>query len=379
MPIHLAPGYTAGMPRPRPDYPSRDLDDLAYQFEYFGEQECPQIDGWLYQALCRRIAADRELLAIAAQAPPTQPPPNLLFAAVHDRLLAGDEHRLREWYPALATGPVQPVDTAFEPFRELVLAHREVVGELIASQRVQTNVIQRTSALLPAFARAAAGGGDAPLALVEIGCSAGLNLHWDRFQYHYSVGSASGSDGTAWGDPGSPVLVECEQRGDVALPALPEHIPVASRAGVDLNPIDLADPEAVRWLRALVWPDHPGRQERITAAIAIAREEPLAVAKEDASRALPALIEAAPSGATVCVYGTHTLYQFPREALVATFEAMKAASHDRPVRFVSVEGTGDGCSELQYTVYRDGARETTLAARCNPHGRWLEWIGGGAA
>jgi hypothetical protein len=361
----------ARIPRPRPDYPSRDLADLAYQFDYFGEQECTQLDAHLYRALCRGIREDRELLAIAAHAPANQPPPNLLFAAVHDLLLAGAEHALREWYPALAEGPARPVETVFEPFRDFCLAHRADILPLVAGRMVQTNVVQRTSGLLPAFARAFAGGGGAPLSLIEIGCSAGLNLQWSRFRYAYS-------NGVQWGDPGARVVVECEARGDVPLPVLPPELPVAWRRGVDLHPIDLADPDAVRWLRALVWPDHPGRQERITAAIEVAREDPPEILAADASLALPGLIEQAPAGTTVCVYGTHTLYQFPRDALMATFRAMQAASRTRPVRFISIEGTGDHCSELHYTLYRDGERETTVAARCNPHGRWLEWLGGGA-
>ena len=79
--------------------------------------------------------------------------------------------------------------------------------------------------------------------------------------------------------------------------------------------------------------------------------------------------------ASVCVYGTHTLYQFPKEALRSTLEAMQTASRERPIDFVSMEGTGDRCSELRHTAYRDGGRETTLLARANPHGRWLEWLG----
>ena len=58
----------------------------------------------MYEALCREIAKDAELLAMGALAPSSQPPPNLLFASVHYLLLGGEEHPLRAWYPALAAG-----------------------------------------------------------------------------------------------------------------------------------------------------------------------------------------------------------------------------------------------------------------------------------
>ncbi len=357
----------------RPDGGDRSPEGLARIFSYFGELECPQIEGWIYQALCRGVARDADLLALAAHAPATQPPPNLLFAAVHFLLLGGALHPLRDFYPALARGAVEPARDVFPVFRDFCLAHRAAIEPLIASRLTQTNVVQRSSALLPAFARVCEAEGGAPLWLVEIGPSAGLNLQWDRFRYRYTPEPASGTTVT-WGDASSRVVVECSLRGDVALPPLPREIPVASRSGIDLHPVDVSDPDAVQWLRALVWPDHPGRPERLSGAIEIAREAPPRLVRGDASRALPALIGEAPAGVTVCVYGTHTLYQFPRDALRGTLKAMQAAAAARPIHFLSIEGTGDRCSELKHTTYRGSERETRLAARCNPHGRWLEWL-----
>ena len=43
---------------------------------------------------------------------------------------------------------------------------------------------------------------------------------------------------------------------------------VASRDGIDLDPIDLANPDQLLWLRALIWPEHVERhQQLIDAAI----------------------------------------------------------------------------------------------------------------
>lgn len=353
-----------------PDHRSRTREGVAAIFEFFGAVECPQLDARLYEALCRGIAKDVELLDLAARAPATQPPPNLLFGGVHYLLLGGEEHALRRWYPALAEARAEDPATAFPVFREFCVLHRVALEGLIETRLTQTNVIQRCSVLLPAFADVFAREGR-PLALIEIGPSAGLNLQWNRYHYVYER-TGVGVEAT-WGDPDARVLVECEQTGAL-LPTLPEEIPVACRRGIDINPIDLDDGDAVQWLRALVWPDHVGRQERLSAAIDVAREDPPELIRADASQALPHVLASVPANAVPCVYGTHTLYQFPPDALRATLAAMQSAGRERPTWFVSLEGTGDRCSELRLTEYRDGDRETTLLARANPHGRWLEWL-----
>lgn len=347
---------------------SRSPEDLAANFAHFGAVECPPLGANIYQTLCRGVKDDPELLNMAAKTPVTQPPVNLLFAAVHYLLLAGELHALRQWYPEISDGPANPFDSVFLPFRDFCLAHRARIEEFIATRRVQTNVLQRCSCLLPGLAAVFLRGGGEPLSLVEIGASAGLNLNWDRFAYRYD-------DGTTWGDESSTVSIESEIRGSGKFSTLPETIPVAWRRGIDLHPIDLEDSDEVLWLRALVWPDHAGRQERLTHAIKIARESPHVIREGDASRSLSDLLREAPDESTLCVYGTHTLYQFPRDALIATLSSMQAASTERTVHFLSIEGTAAPDAELFWTVYSGGERSTQRLARCCPHGRWLEWLG----
>jgi hypothetical protein len=357
-----------------PDFARRDAEELARIFRWFGEVECPQLDAHLYRALCRGIADDPDLLALAACAPATQPPPNLLFAAVHYLLLGGARADLREWYPALCRGRARDPESAFPAFRAFCLERRPAIERLVATRLTQTNVVQRCSVLLPCFARVHRAGGGAPLALIEIGPSAGLNMQWHRYRYRYR------SDGgaLAWGDADSPVLVECELRGTAALPELGAMAP-AWRRGVDLHPVDVRAGDSVQWLRALVWPDHPGRQERLTRAIGIARRDPPEILAGSAAERLPELLAGAPDDATLCVYGTHTLYQFPRDALRTTLKTLQSASRGRPIDLITMEGTGDRCAEVRHVAYRDGERETLLLARANPHGRWLEWLAGPAA
>ena len=361
-----------------PDYTSRTPEGLAHLFDYFGRVEAPQLDAVLYQELCCSIAADPDLLELASGAPVTQPAVNLLLAGVHYLLLKGVRHPLRDYYPSLAPslgeGGCGKPEAAFPAFRSFCLEHRAELGSLIEKRLTQTNVIQRCTLLLPAFATVFERAGRQPLATVEIGPSAGLNMQWSRFRYAYRS-QANGRVCTRWGDPAARVDVEAELRGDVPLPKLSQQLRVAWRRGIDIHPVALDDEDAVLWLRALVWPEHVGRQERLSRAIEVAREDPPEIIAGDAAEALPELLERAPRDATLCVYGTHTLYQFPREARRRVFRALQAAAAERPLWFVGCESTGDRCSELRLTEYLGSARETVLLARCSPHGRWLEWSG----
>ncbi len=97
----------------------------------------------------------------------------------------------------------------------------------------------------------------------------------------------------------------------------------------------------------------------------------------DANAELPTLLESAPEDATLCVFATHVLYQFPRYALVGLFKTMQNYSESRPVYFISMEGTGNAHSELKLTLYDSGSRSVVDLANCHPHGYWLEWLNAG--
>jgi hypothetical protein len=94
-----------------------------------------------------------------------------------------------------------------------------------------------------------------PLALLEVGTSAGLCLYPDRYAYRY------GDHRLGTGEP----VLECAATGLTPPERLPE---VVWRAGLDLNPLDVTDPADVAWLDALIWPEHAHRRARLRAAAA---------------------------------------------------------------------------------------------------------------
>ncbi len=198
----------------------------------------------------------------------------IFLAAIHDELLRDPDDELAAYYPTV--GGRRAPDAALGPALERFCAAREErLAHTLATRRTQTNETARCAGLLPAFAAVAAG---RPLAQIEIGASAGLNGLWDHYAYDYA--------GTPAGDPDSPLRIACELRGGAVPPLDPP--PVAWRAGIDLSPVDLRDPDDVRWLRACLWPDQRARHERFDAAVEVARVHgPVDIRRGDALAMLP--------------------------------------------------------------------------------------------
>ncbi|MCY3972491.1 MAG: DUF2332 domain-containing protein [Acidobacteria bacterium] len=340
--------------------------DLSAAFEQFARVEAPDLDSPTYAALAAGVAGDGELLALAAGRQRGQPAPNMLFGAVQYLLLQGVEHALAAHYPILSD-PEPPPGEAFPLFRAFCLEHRERVAELITTRRTQTQVVRRCTCLLPAFGlvhREAR----APLALIDVGASAGLNSNFDRYAYRYL---RDGSEVLRWGREAARVELEADLRGPGTPSAPPREIPVASRDGIDLNPIDLGDADELLWLRALIWPEHVERHAQLVDAAAELKDSPIRLHRGDASRDLPHLVERVPAEVALVVYSTIAMYQVPREGRRRITEALEVRSRERPVWRVALEGVHPPC--LTLTRYRDGAGETELLARASPHGWWIEW------
>lgn len=337
--------------------------ELSQRFLTFAEKECVPASP-LYARLARGVAEDDDLLALAAHARPGQPVPNLLFAAVQYRLLLGEAPALARYYPSLAPEAPGRADP-FPLFRDFCLSHRAVLTALLATRLVQTNEVRRCACLLPAFGLVQALAGGRPLALIEVGASAGLNLLWDR--YAYDIG------GQKWGEAQAEVRLHCALRG-VARPALPTApVAVVLRLGLDLEPIEAADPDAARWLRALIWPEQTERAQRLEAALAVAARERPSLWRGDALTLLPDAFAQAPSEAALCVWHSFTLNQFTPDARREFTHRLAAEGARRPLFGLGLEWTPDG-ARLWLTTLESGDAQTTLLAACDPHGSWLEWM-----
>lgn len=356
--------------------PEREPAELARVFRYFGEVECPKLDSPVYQAYSLGVANDPELLALAARVQATQPSPNVLYAAVKDLLLEDAERsdaarRLACFYPSISGAPI-PDEDPWPCFRRFCLEHSEELLPAIETGRTQTCVVHRCTALLPAFAsldRVREAGGR--IALLEIGPAAGLNLRLDHYRYAYRD---SGSERT-WGDPSATPRLDCEVRGSAA-PPLPDRLEVEARHGLELAPIDVGDPRALRWLRALVWPEHVERARLMDEALEVARRVPARIEAGDATRDLEAAIERLPAGAPRVLFATQALYQIPPEGVEQVLDAMARASRRAPLDFVALESDQQGASLLDHYAFAQGEQTGPVTlARADSHGRWIEWRG----
>lgn len=341
-----------------------DIDTLAREFEQFASYEATEVSP-LYARLCQVTAHDQTLLELAAQAT-SRPVPNLLLAAVQYLLRREPEHPLCAFYPTL--GGVSTPDSDPVPlFRAFCLEHAPAIKQILRTRRVQTNEVRRCALLLPAFALVARLANERPLALIEIGASAGLNLFWDEYGYDYGTGRV-------YGNPSSQVRLTCELQGELS-PPLPDQMPaIASRIGIDLQPLDVRDPNAVDWLRALIWPEHTARLARLEHAVETVRASAPTLLAGDALDLLPDVLAAVPRDVLLCLYHTFTLNQFSPEAR-ERFQALldtHGAAHD--LCCISILGVGSNHPELRLLSYQGGYKVERLLARCDAHGQWLAWL-----
>lgn len=267
----------------------------------------------IYAEWAEGVAADDELIARLLDLPRPKRQANLLFAAAR-RLGAGEG--------------------SYADLQSWLLDHWDDTRALMLERSTQTNEAGRCATLLPALARL-----DGPLALIEVGASAGLCLCPDRYSYHYTVTEADGREParTIRLDPPSgpsPVLIDCELTN--ASP--PEHLPdIAWRAGIDLNPIDVTDAQEREWLRSLIWPEHDVRRERLTAAAALVAEDPPRLVRGDLLDTVEELLAEVPPGTRPVVFHSAVLAYVDAEAR-SEFASLMRKRND--VVWISNEGAG---------------------------------------
>ena len=345
-----------------------DLREIAETFRRFAEFECPELSR-LYETLSRGIADDPEVLAIATKRRAGQPAPNIFFAAVHSLLIKRPSHPAASFYPDLAACDI-PADDPYDAFRSFCLDEQDRIIDMISVRRVQTNVVRRSSLMLPAFLRAMDRLDDEQVVLVEVGASAGLNLFWDRYGYDYG-------DGLCWGDRASPVQLKTAALGE-RRPLLPERtFNLAGRIGVDLNPVDIRDDDAVSWLRALVWPERGDEAELLQRAIELACSNPPRLIAGDAMDVLPGVFDSLPPHVVPFIFHSHTLNQFPADARERFVELVDCYGSNRDLAMISLESRqSQNNSELDLTTYIDGVRTWEHLAQCDSHGYRIKWLVG---
>lgn len=325
-------------------------------------------DSPLYSELWEHLKSDEELLSLVDLIQKDQPNIITFFTAVNFLLLQEPHHPLALYYPYLHQEGTPPLSEAYSFFREFVLTHDAELRSLLPTARLQTNEVTRCANLLPAFSLAHQRGGMKSLNMIEIGSSAGLNLNWFRYGYHYGS--------IIVGDMASPVQIVCELQGGL-LPPLPDKLPpVASCQGIELFPRDIFDEEDMRWVRAAIWPEEHARHQVLDAAIKFARQGSLHLHEGDACDLLPALLEAIPEHQTAVVWSSFAVNQGPVEVKECIDLQIREASHRTPIYRVSLEFALEKQAgpRLELSKYQGGQMKQELLARCAVHGERMTWL-----
>ncbi len=256
-----------------------DLADVRDFYRDFADHEAKG-ESLTFERWAAGVAQDPEVLDLLSGLPVPKRQPNLVFAAAR-------------WH-----GAATPSDPDYADLRTVLLDEWPAVRETILARSTQTNEVGRCATLLPVLA-----GLEGPLALVEVGASAGLCLHPDRWSYRYV--DPAGTE-VARLDPAhgpSPVVLDCTVAGPAPLPpSLPQ---VVHRGGVDLNPLDLSSGDTADWLQTLVWPEHQDRRDRLAAACGVVADEPVDVIRGDLLTGLDEAVaraRAAAPEATVVIF-----------------------------------------------------------------------------
>jgi hypothetical protein len=298
----------------------------------------------IYADIARRISRDERCLSFLSALPPAKRQPNLLFGAVQ-----------------LVTGPI----TGWSGFAAALGRRAEDVARVMLARSTQTNIPARCATLLPALAAL-----PQPLALVEVGPSAGLCLYPDRYGYDYGGGHRI--------EPaveGAPVL-RCTAGPGTPLPDRP--VEVVWRAGLDLHPLDVTDPDHTAWLEALVWPGEEHLGEQLRAAIGVARADPPRLVVGDLRTDLPALLAEAPPAGTVVVFHTAVLGYLPdaadRQRFADTVRGSGATwlANEAPqlVPGLPVEALAGEFLPGEFVLSQDGSP----LAVTDPHGGSVRWL-----
>ena len=298
------------------------------------------------------------------------------LAALHHLALLGLQPWADLWPPA--ENPV--TDAALDAaIRTAWLTQQPALRKTLALPP-QTNEVQRSAALLPGLLHVAAQT-SLPLALIEIGASAGLNLWCDHYRHEHEHEHKHGT--WAWGDPASALTLRSTWVG-AAPPAA--RLTIARRAGCDAMPIDLSQPAEGLRLESFIWADQPERLARLRAAQAVtaacmASSGLRVQAAQAADFVRQQLQQRAPGQALVLMHSVVWQYiaRAEQDDIRAQMQAAgQAATAKAPLAWLRFEPPApDKPVDVRCRFWPGGADR--LLARCHPHAARIDWLAGPAA
>lgn len=283
-------------------------------------------------------------------------------------------------------------DTRFsERLGHFCLEHAHEITGLVASRTCQMNEVDRCgAALLPGLAHIRSRVCAAPIELIDVGCSAGLQLLFDLYAYDFGAGQT-------WSDPNAVTAVNCRLAGGTLPDLEAARGAVVGRVGIDRKPPRLDDPDTRDWIIA----SSGHSRTRTAALLRIALRERVPILTGDAVELVPKVIAEVPTDRLPLVYDSASLVYFPadrREAFVSQLHEIGARRDLVWLSYESFMPQSDGsvttvqgsalppdvakdvaggafwvCVEM--TAWIDGTAETRTLAVAHPWGLWVRWLG----
>jgi hypothetical protein len=343
-----------------------DLDDARRRYHYsFSAEDHQRLP--FYSALMTALEDDLVAQVLLAGIRIEQRNPMLVLASLHLAALRGHPV-LATIYLAAREGSLTEPEIAARQVIDVVNAEPELVRAQL-NRSTQTNEPGR-SAVFQAVIALIARDAHPSINLIDVGTSAGLNLHFDRYPVRET-------------DDDNPLTLVCHDESPVdrSLPLPFVH----TRVGIDPSPLDLANDDDRLWLEACLWPEEPRRMARLEAIVTQRPSWPeVTVLRGTAAERLDDAVALGDSSLLTVVLNSYVVAYFSEAEQTAFFNDMVARCARGNVAWISLESpfmVNFPTTSTESESARKGATEVLVtlpgsAPRhwgwCHHHGLWLE-------
>ncbi len=239
---------------------------LAQIASQYATDQPLEFDAQAFIDLLEAEWADRPQLTLAEA-------PLLISAALHAAVLQESREAagLSRFYETVG-GSYEPEydhEVLLQALGGVFLNPAAALRRILRTGNLQTNEVSRGALWLLTALIEGARTPDMPITLVDLGCSAGLNLAADAQAWRWIA-----ADGDRQLGADDPLITQPLDLGH-ADPWIREKLPagkltaphILKRIGLDLNPLRLDSPDDLLLLRACIWGDQAARLERFDRAV----------------------------------------------------------------------------------------------------------------
>lgn len=335
------------------------MGNLIAAFKRFASHEAKN-NSPLYEYWCGRIINEEKLLNLIKYIPESQPKPNLFFGSVQ-YLSTQKESPLKQIFE----NPFElNLDESFQILISFCTQYEEELLQLFQTKIVQTNEVQRASYLYPVFSEIAEEA-KLPLTLIEIGTSAGLLLNLDGF--HYKIEQEMP---ISFGNAKSPLTLFADNYGSPVTSVM--NMEICHRIGIDLNIINLENPDEYLWLKSLIWPEQIERKENLEKAKTIHSHYPKLLLTGDFNDLIPPLFESPElKDSQFIIFHTHVANQFSAKLKSELLTMLQKLSHIKSIYHV-YNNMYDADLHVDF-IDGDVNKNIKILKDTDGHGKFFSW------